>query len=107
MKQLIKLVFAISACLVSVTAVAGGNIDAGKEKTTTCVACHGADGVSASPMFPSIAGQHADYIVHALKGYKTGKRNNPVMQGMASALSEQDMADIAAYYASQTGLKTL
>ncbi|PCI15993.1 MAG: cytochrome C [Piscirickettsiaceae bacterium] len=107
MKQLIKVVIAVSVLAVSASVMAGGNVQAGKEKATTCVACHGEGGVSASPMFPTIAGQHEDYIVHALNAYKTGKRNNPIMQGTVAALSEEDIDDLAAYFASQTGLKTL
>ncbi len=106
MKQLIKLVIALGL-LISISAFAGGNIEAGKEKSTACAACHGAEGVSASPMFPTIAGQHADYLVHALKSYKNKTRNNPIMQGSVAALSDEDIADLAAYFASQAGLKTL
>jgi len=107
MKQLTKMVFAVMLIAVSASVFASGNIEAGKEKSTACAACHGVDGVSASPMFPTIAGQHADYMLHALKGYKSGKRNNPVMQGTVATLTDEDMADLAAYFASQTGLKTL
>ncbi|PHS70828.1 MAG: cytochrome C [Cycloclasticus sp.] len=107
MKQLIKIVFAVSALLASASVIAGGNIDAGKEKSTACAACHGANGVSASPMFPTIAGQHADYMVVALQAYKTGERKNPIMQGTAAALSDEDIENLAAYYASQEGLRTL
>jgi cytochrome c553 len=91
----------------SASVIAGGNIEAGKEKSTACIACHGADGVSASPMFPTIAGQHADYMVYALQAYKSGARKNPIMQGTAAALSDEDIVNLAAYYASQAGLKTL
>lgn len=107
MKQIIKVISATALIAVSASVFAMGNIEAGKEKSTACAACHGANGVSASPMFPTIAGQHADYIVHALMAYKTGKRNNPIMQGTAAALSEEDIDNLAAYYASQEGLKTL
>jgi cytochrome c553 len=107
MKQLIKMIFAVSIVAASASVMAGGNIEAGKEKSTACAACHGANGVSASPMFPTIAGQHADYIVHALNAYKTGKRNNPIMQGTVAALSEEDIVNLAAYFASQESLKTL
>lgn len=107
MKQLIKTIMAFGFVMAMSTVHAGANVEAGKEKSTACAACHGAEGVSASSMFPTIAGQHADYIVHALKGYKSGARNNPIMQGSVAGLSEQDMADLAAYFASQTGLKTL
>jgi len=106
MKQLIKLVIALSV-LMSVSALAGGNIEAGKEKATACAACHGVDGVSASPMFPTIAGQHADYLIQTLNDYKNKKRNNPIMQGTAATLSDEDIEDLAAYFASQEGLKTL
>jgi cytochrome c553 len=107
MKQLIKIVFAASALLVSASVIAGGNIEAGKEKSTACAACHGPVGVSASPMFPTIAGQHADYMVVALQAYKSGERNNPIMQGTVAALSDEDIENLAAYFASQEGLKTL
>ena len=107
MKLLIKTMMAFGFVIAVSTVHAGANIEAGKEKSMACAACHGAEGVSASPMFPTLAGQHADYIVHALKGYKTGARNNPIMQGSVAGLSEQDMIDLAAYFASQTGLKTL
>ncbi|PCI70868.1 MAG: cytochrome C [Piscirickettsiaceae bacterium] len=107
MKQLIKIVFTVSAFVASAAVMAGGNIEAGKEKATACAACHGATGVSASPMFPTIAGQHADYLVHALQAYKTGKRNNPIMQGTVATLSDEDIENLSAYFASETGLKTL
>jgi cytochrome c553 len=107
MKHLMKLVFVISFCFASMTAIANGNIEAGKEKSTSCAACHGAKGVSVSPMFPTLAGQHADYLAHALKGYKSGKRTNPIMRATAAALSDEDIEDLSAFYASEAGLKTL
>ncbi|ORU91101.1 MAG: cytochrome C [Cycloclasticus sp. symbiont of Poecilosclerida sp. N] len=107
MKQLIKMIFAASIAAASASAIAAGDIEAGKGKSTACAACHGADGVSPSPMFPTLAGQHSDYMVKTLKDYKTGARKNPIMQATAAALSHQDIADLAAYFASQTGLKTL
>jgi len=78
-----------------------GSPTVGKSKAESCGACHGADGVSPAGNVPILAGQLDGYLVKALKDYRTGKRNNPVMGGMAAALSEQDMTDIAAYYASQ------
>ena len=85
-----------------------GNAEAGKAKSATCAACHGADGNSAAPTYPKIAGQHANYIYQQLKDLKLaatsgGKegRNDPVMSAMAAALSEQDMKDLAAYYSGQ------
>jgi cytochrome c553 len=98
------MIFAITLSFVSVDAVAGGDAEAGKAKSTTCAACHGADGNSTNSMFPRLAGQHMDYLLHSLKAYKSGKRKNPIMSGQAQALSETDMEDLAAYFSSQKGL---
>ncbi len=78
-----------------------GNPIAGKAKTTTCAACHGLDGNGNIPLYPRLAGQHEDYLLKALHDYKSGARKNVVMKGIAAPLSEQDMADLAAYFASQ------
>jgi cytochrome c553 len=67
----------------------------------TCVACHGNDGVGIMPEYPNLAGQHADYIEQALKSYRAGQRKNAVMGGMASALTDQDIKELAQYYSSQ------
>ncbi len=83
---------------------AKGNPDAGREKSAPCKACHGEVGVSATPDFPKIAGQHADYILVALRHYKAGKRKNPIMAGQVANLSEADMRDLAAWYSAQSGL---
>ncbi|MDX1443736.1 MAG: c-type cytochrome [Gammaproteobacteria bacterium] len=80
-----------------------GDAIAGKEKSASCAACHGPDGNSPNPMYPILAGQHADYLVHSLKQYKSGARTNGVMAGMVAPLSEQDMKDIAAWFATQEG----
>ncbi len=78
-----------------------GSADAGKSKAATCAACHGQTGNSIAPNYPSLAGQHPSYIVHQLMAFKNGERQNPTMVGMAATLSEQDMKDLAAYYAKQ------
>ena len=83
---------------------AKGNVEAGKAKSAACAACHGEDGVSTVPSFPKLAGQHRDYLVQALKDYKSGKRKNPIMAGQVGNLSDEDMADLAAYFAAQKGL---
>jgi cytochrome c553 len=83
---------------------ATGNAAAGREKSAPCKACHGEAGVSAAPDFPKIAGQHADYLLVALRHYKAGKRKNAIMAGQVANLSETDMRDLAAWYASQSGL---
>ncbi|MFC4698803.1 c-type cytochrome [Glaciecola siphonariae] len=95
--------------LTSAAAVAiDGDPEAGKAKSITCAACHGTDGNSAIPLNPKIAGQHAGYIYKQLKEFKLagqtgGKegRNNAVMNGMAAPLSDQDMKDLAVYFAGQ------
>ena len=89
---------AMVLALVAVPAAAG-DAAAGKEKSATCAACHGADGNSPTPDFPKLAGQHEDYLLRALLDYKSGKRGNPIMQAQVANLSRADMADLAAYYA--------
>jgi cytochrome c553 len=81
-----------------------GNATAGQAKAAACGACHGADGNSTDPQYPKLAGQSEQYIVHQLENFKSGKRQNPIMLGMATPLSEQDMHDIGAYFASKTPL---
>jgi cytochrome c553 len=83
---------------------AKGNYEAGKAKSAACAACHGADGVSAIPSFPKLAGQQRDYLYHALKDYKSGKRNNPLMAEQVKNLSDADMLDLAMYFSKQKGL---
>jgi cytochrome c553 len=78
-----------------------GSVEAGQAKAATCVACHGLDGNSANPDWPSIAGQHAEYIVKQLKAFKSGGRTNVLMAPMAATLSDQDMLDLGAYFAAQ------
>lgn len=80
-----------------------GNAENGKTLSAVCAGCHGANGVSTTPMFPILAGQYAGYIVQALKEYKSGARTNPLMVGQVSTLSEDDMKDLAAYFSSQEG----
>ena len=84
-------------------AFAQGNAEAGKSKSAPCAACHGADGNSVNPEWPKLAGQGAPYIFAQLRLFKNGERSNALMTPQAAALSEQDMHDLAAFYASQTG----
>lgn len=84
-----------------------GDPQAGKAKSATCVACHGADGNSQIPENPRLAGQYQDYLVHALGEYQSGVRKNPIMRAMVATLSQQDIADLAAWFASQKGLNVL
>ncbi len=97
-----RLLIVIAALLVSLNAVAEGSAERGAQKAVTCAACHGQDGNSLNPEWPSIAGQHEKYLVDTLQAYKGGKeRNNVLMLGQVAALSEQDMQDLAAYFAAQ------
>jgi cytochrome c553 len=80
------------------------NPDAGKEKSRTCAACHGADGNSATGDFPRLAGQHYDYLVKALRDYKSGKRKNAIMAPQVANLTDRDFDDLAAFYSNQQGL---
>ena len=74
------------------------------EKAATCVACHGEGGVSIAPNWPSLAGQHKDYLEHALNEYKGGQRKDPVMGSQAIPLTPEDIRELATYFASQPGL---
>lgn len=82
-------------------ASAGGDPEAGKAKAAACAGCHGPDGNSTVAQFPKLAGQNERYLLDQLKAFKSGKRDNAIMAGQVAALSEQDMADLAAYYAAQ------
>jgi cytochrome c553 len=94
------------ACLPG-SLLAEGSPAAGQEKAKVCEACHGLDGKSIAPNYPNLAGQHEDYLVKALADYRAGRRTNPIMAPMAANLSDQDIEDLAAWYASQEGLKDL
>jgi cytochrome c553 len=78
-----------------------GSVEAGRTKSATCAACHGADGNSVTPDWPMLAGQHASYIVRQLRAFKSGERTDVTMKPFADMLSEQDMLDVAAYFAAQ------
>jgi cytochrome c553 len=80
-----------------------GDAKAGQTKAGACAACHGIDGNSSDPQYPRLAGQHERYIYRQLKLFKSGERVTPIMMGMAAPLSEQDMRDIGAYFATQKG----
>lgn len=87
--------------LAAVAPAAAQDIEAGRAKSQTCAACHGADGNSASGMFPNLAGQTWRYIYVQLKDYKEGRRSNPLMSPMAASLSREDMINVANFYAAQ------
>lgn len=85
-------------------AFAAGDPERGLQKSQVCQACHGQDGTGmGDPQYPIIAGQYADYLAYAMRSYKTGERTNVVMQGFMQTLSDEDIDDLAAYYAAQKG----
>lgn len=79
---------------------AAGDPAAGKQKAGTCIACHGQNGISTNDLWPNLAGQKAGYLVKQMKAFKDGSRKDPMMAPMVKGLSDQDMADLAAYYSS-------
>lgn len=104
-KSIIVQLSCVLSCLVSLTAAASGNIANGEAlaKKYACASCHGANfNQPIDPTYPKLAGQHADYLQHALQAYKRGGtkpygRNNAIMAGMVAPLSDRDMVDLAAY----------
>ena len=98
---------AIAALRLPLAVSAIGDPELVRMKSETCTACHGADGKGILPIYPVLAGQYEDYIVWSLKQYRSGARNNAIMMPMAAALSDDDIADLAAFYASLPGLGTL
>lgn len=82
-----------------------GNPVAGKEKSLLCQGCHGEHGKSLEPLIPSLAGQYGDYIAKQVRNYQAGTRSHQIMNAMAATLSEQDLVDVAAYFASQPKMK--
>lgn len=104
MKPTTMLLCASALLMSSLPVQAAGDPKAGQVKTSMCAGCHGIPGwrtaYPAVYSVPKLGGQHADYIVSALKAYQSGERSHPSMVGIAGSLSEQDMEDLAAYYAS-------
>ncbi|MCK9621751.1 MAG: cytochrome c4 [Methylobacter sp.] len=96
-------VLSISLALASATSIlhAESNINAGKEKSASCSSCHGDDGNSMVATFPKLAQQHSSYLAQQLHAFKDGSRNDPMMSPMALALTNEDITDISAYYATQ------
>lgn len=107
MKKLLQISFALAAAI-SASGALAQDVKAGEKKIAMCIGCHGIAGYQASfpeiHKVPMIAGQNAKYIVAALQGYAKGDRKHPTMRGIAASLSEQDMADIGAFYEQQAQL---
>ena len=99
----------VSAYLASIgneTVAAGGTQGASFDKAAACTACHGQNGISVSPPWPTLAGQHEEYLVHALNQYRNGSRKDPVMSPMAAPLTDEDVKILAKYFSSLQGLET-
>ncbi|MFB3100844.1 MAG: cytochrome c [Gammaproteobacteria bacterium] len=79
---------------------AAGDVAAGKAKAAPCAACHGAEGISPTDIWPNLAGQKMGYLIKQLKAFRDGDRKDPVMSPMATGLSDDDIANLAAYYSS-------
>lgn len=91
-----------SALLINFSVQAAGDAEAGKNKSAKCVACHGMNGKITIPTYPNLAGQNQVYLEHSMQAYKKGERTGGLANVMAAyvqALSDQDIADLAAYYA--------
>ncbi|MBA1156138.1 c-type cytochrome [Microvirga mediterraneensis] len=96
-------VLALAGLLLGVVAVdpaSAGDARAGRQKLTTCQGCHGLDGLSKNPEAPNLAGQVESYLARSLEAYRSGDRKNESMNIVAKELSDEDIADVAAYYAS-------
>jgi cytochrome c553 len=100
-KKLLALSIAMSITASSGILHAEGNISAGKEKAAVCVSCHGDNGNSLVSTFPKLAQQHSSYLIKQLQAFKKGTRNDPMMSPIAVGLTDDDIGDIAAYYAEQ------
>lgn len=107
-KRTVVMASILFGSIFNTAAWSAGDAEKGAAKAVVCSACHGANGNSANPEWPSLAGVGADYIAAQLSNFKEGKRQNPVMMPNAMALSAEDMADLGAYYSSlkNTGLET-
>ncbi len=102
-----KLQIAVAAgllTLIPTVAMSAGNAAEGKNKSAVCHACHGPTGQSVQPIYPNLGGQYQDYLAKTLREYRNGTRQNAIMAGFAANLSDDDIDDISAWYASQQGL---
>lgn len=99
----------VAAYLASIggdTVAAGGSKDASLAQAQACTACHGSNGVSVNALWPTLAGQHEDYLLRALSSYRDGSRRDPVMGAQAALIAGDDVAVLAKYFASLEGLET-
>ena len=102
MNKTLSIGLLLAALLPSSQLLAGDPV-AGKQKAATCAACHGENGISTIATNPILAGQYPSYLKHALQGYRSGARQNAIMAGFASQLSDEDIDDLAAWFSSLPG----
>lgn len=101
MKNMVRALSLLGIVALSANAHAAGDVEAGKAKAAVCAACHGVDGNGgANPLWPKLAGQHAPYLAKQLKAFKSGERKDPVMAPMAMPLTDADIENLSAYFAS-------
>jgi cytochrome c553 len=91
----------ITILLFSSSSAMAGDVAAGKAKSALCAACHGATGHSVNPLWPNLAGQKEMYLAKQIKAFRDGVRSDPMMAPMVAALSDDDIANLAAYFAAQ------
>jgi cytochrome c553 len=94
-----QILTALFTATLATTASAGDPV-AGKKRSASCAGCHGADGISAVPNYPNLAGQKEAYLILTLKGFRDGTRENNIMNPMAKSLSDADIENLAAFYSS-------
>lgn len=99
MRHYLSFAILVSAVLMP-SFVYGADIEAGKKKSRLCVNCHGSAGISRSPIYPNLAGQKALYLKKQLEAYKSGSREDAIMPTFAKMLSQEDIENLSAYYAS-------
>ena len=99
MKSFISVLF--TALLLASSPIMAADVAAGKAKSAICAACHGATGISVNPMWPNLAGQKEMYLAKQIKAFRDGVRVDPTMAPMVAALTDDDIANLAAYFAAQ------
>ncbi len=100
MRARIMILLAASTFLLISTNIKAADIEAGKTKSQTCIACHGVEGVSSNSLWPNLKGQQKGYLAKQIKAFKSGSRKDPLMSSMVTALTGDDIENLAAYYSS-------
>ena len=95
------LFLALTALMFMSSSAIAGDAAAGKAKSAICASCHGAAGISANPMWPNLAGQKEQYLAKQIKAFRDGVRKDPMMAPMVATLSDDDIANLAAFYSAQ------